>query len=92
MGSITVGTSRMSIDPYFRKKIYDYLHQLDGENNESIEDGVKRDRKADRRKAIRQSRRVPIDIKESLEQEIKAREAERAARRKQRATKRTIKT
>ena len=87
VGSLTVGRSRMSIDPYLRSKIYKYLHEIDGTPGEDSIEGVKRDRKAELRKAMNATRRMPMDITEQMGESAKA---SIAARRKQRESARKI--
>ena len=92
VGSLTVGHSRCSIDPYLRSKIYKYLHEKDAPSNkESISEGVKRDRKAERRKAMNATRRMPLSLDQRIEEDIKRRDASITAKRKQRETLRKIK-
>ena len=106
VGSIRVGKGRMSIDPYLRKCIFNYLRDIETTRLESELDEylylgmdatdptialIKEQRKYDIRRALHRRTHIPKTLQQKAERDIEANMSDTIAKRKIRETQRQIK-
>jgi hypothetical protein len=96
VGSMRSGNSRMSIDPYLKKLVYETIRneerdELTWEDDEFMDILVTDDRKKELRRAMRRSRNIPITLLANQAELDERNKAKKVAERKQRVEKKKIK-
>lgn len=106
VGSIKIGKSRMSLDPYLKQKIFEYLRtqetrgiwqdyeiarELKLDQEETYMDILREDRKNDLRRARRRTRTIPLSINSKMVEKYEAEQADKVAKRKIRSVEKNIK-
>lgn len=96
VGSMRVGNSRMSIDPYLKKLVYEAIRNAERDNLTWEDDQfydilVTDDRKKELRRAMRRSRNIPITLTAKLKEFGDRAKAKKVAERKMRVEKKKIK-
>jgi hypothetical protein len=106
VGSMRIGKSRMSIDPYLKKQIYDairdierseieqeiaYRNEMGYDKEDVYMQSLREERVTELRRARRRSRNVPLTILEKITEFGERENAQTVAQRKQRQAKRLIK-
>lgn len=96
VGSMRCGSSRMSIDPYLKKLVYEAIRDeergnLEWNDDEFFDILVTDDRKKELRRAMRRSRNIPITLMQNQIEQEQREKAKLIAERKQRVEKKKIK-